>query len=93
MVERELLEPIPALRVRKVEGAHEAAPADVRDALRVLPLELLELGEKMAPHLAGALPWWNVAVGNLLASVTMVAYFFRGHRSLGARMLERWTED
>jgi hypothetical protein len=44
-------------------------------------------------HLAGALPWWNVAVGNLLASVTMVAYFFRGHRSLGARMLERWTED
>jgi hypothetical protein len=44
-------------------------------------------------HLAGALPWWNVAVGNLLASVVMVTYFFLGHRSLGTRLLERWTED
>jgi hypothetical protein len=44
-------------------------------------------------HLAGALPWWNVAIGNLLASVVMVAYFFLSHRSLGARLLERWTED
>jgi hypothetical protein len=44
-------------------------------------------------HLAGALPWWNVAIGNLLASVTMITYFFLGHRSLGTRLLERWTED
>ena len=44
-------------------------------------------------HLAGAFPWWNVAVGNLLASVAMVTYFFLSHRSLGARLLERWTED
>jgi hypothetical protein len=44
-------------------------------------------------HLAGALPWWNVAIGNLLASVAMVTYFFLSHRSLGARLLERWTED
>jgi hypothetical protein len=44
-------------------------------------------------HLAGALPWWNVAVGNLLASVAMITYFFLSHRSLGARLLERWTED
>ena len=44
-------------------------------------------------HLAGALPWWNVAIGNLLASVAMITYFFLGHRSLGARLLERWTED
>jgi hypothetical protein len=44
-------------------------------------------------HLAGALPWWNVAIGNLLASVVMVTYFFVGHRALGARLLERWTED
>ena len=43
--------------------------------------------------LAGALPWWNVAIGNLLASVAMITYFFLGHRSLGARLLERWTED
>lgn len=44
-------------------------------------------------HLAGALLWWSVAVGNLLASVVMLVYFFLGHRSLGARLLERWTED
>jgi hypothetical protein len=44
-------------------------------------------------HLAGALPWWNVAIGNLFASVAMVTYFFLSHRSLGARLLERWTED
>jgi hypothetical protein len=43
--------------------------------------------------LAGALPWWNVAIGNLLASVAMITYFFLGHRSLGARLLERWTEE
>ncbi len=44
-------------------------------------------------HLAGALPWWNIAIGNLLASVAMVTYFFLGHRSLGTRLLERWSED
>ena len=44
-------------------------------------------------HLAGALPWWNVAIGNLLASVAMITYFFLGHRSLGTRLLERWTEE
>jgi hypothetical protein len=43
--------------------------------------------------LAGELPWWNVAIGNLLASVAMITYFFLGHRSLGTRLLERWTEE
>jgi len=43
--------------------------------------------------LAGELPWWNVAIGNLLASVAMITYFFLGHRSLGSRLLERWTEE
>jgi hypothetical protein len=49
--------------------------------------------EALDTHLAGALAWWNVAIGNLLASVAMITYFFLGHRSLGARLLERWTED
>jgi hypothetical protein len=49
--------------------------------------------EALDVHLAGVLPWWNVAIGNLLASVTMIMYFFLGHRSLGTRLLERWTED
>jgi hypothetical protein len=49
--------------------------------------------EALDSLLAGALPWWNVAIGNLLASVAMITYFFLGHRSLGSRLLERWTED
>ena len=49
--------------------------------------------EALDAHLAGALPWWNVAIGNLLASVAMITYFFLGHRSLGKRLLERWTEE
>ena len=49
--------------------------------------------EALDAHLAGALPWWNVAIGNVLASVAMITYFFLGHRALGARLLERWTDD
>jgi len=49
--------------------------------------------EALDALLAGALPWWNVAIGNLLASVAMITYFFLGHRSLGTRLLERWTEE
>lgn len=49
--------------------------------------------EALDALLAGALPWWNVAIGNLLASVAMITYFFLGHRSLGARLMERWTEE
>ena len=43
--------------------------------------------------LVGALLWWNIAIGNLLAVAAMLTYFFLGHRSLGARLFERWTED
>jgi hypothetical protein len=43
--------------------------------------------------LVDALLWWNIAIGNLLAAVAMLLYFFLGHRSLGARLLERWSED
>ena len=39
------------------------------------------------------LPWENVAIGNLLAAVSMLVYFFLGHRGIGARLFERWTED
>jgi hypothetical protein len=44
-------------------------------------------------HLVGALLWWNVAIGNLLAASAMLVYFFLGHRSLGARLFERWSDD
>jgi hypothetical protein len=43
--------------------------------------------------LVGALLWWNVATANLLAAASMLLYFFLGHRSLGARLLEHWSED
>jgi hypothetical protein len=43
--------------------------------------------------LVGALLWWNVAIGNLLAAAAMLTYFFLGHRALGSRLFERWTED
>lgn len=34
----------------------------------------------------GALVWWSILIGNLLASAAMLAYFFRRHRSM-PRML------
>jgi hypothetical protein len=43
--------------------------------------------------LVGALGWWNIAIANLLAAASMLTYFFFGHRALGARLLERWSED
>jgi hypothetical protein len=43
--------------------------------------------------LVGALGWWNIAIANLLAAISMLTYFFLGHRALGARLFERWTED
>lgn len=43
--------------------------------------------------LVGELRWWNIAIANLLAAAAMVVYFFLGHRALGRRLLERWTED
>src|SRR3972149_428684 len=54
-LERELLEAIPGLGVRQVEGAHETPAARVRDSPGVLLLKLLELGEKKASDLARAL--------------------------------------
>jgi hypothetical protein len=58
-------------------------------------LEILFLGfvSALDEALVGALLWWNVAIGNLLAVVAMVFYFFLGHRSVGARLFERWGED
>jgi hypothetical protein len=43
--------------------------------------------------LVGALGWWNIAIANLLAAASMLIFFFLGHRHLGARLLERWSED
>jgi hypothetical protein len=36
---------------------------------------------------------WTVFVGNLLATVVMLAYFFQGHRELARRLTEAWAEE
>ena len=36
---------------------------------------------------------WTIFVGNVLASVSMLAYFFAGHRSLARRMTAAWADD
>jgi hypothetical protein len=39
---------------------------------------------------AGELTWWSVLVGNLLASVAMLWYFFRAHRALRQSLVGSW---
>jgi len=39
---------------------------------------------------AGELTWWSVLVGNLLASVAMLWYFFFAHRSLPKSLVGSW---
>lgn len=36
---------------------------------------------------------WTVFVGNVLAATAMLAYFFKGHRTLASRMASAWSED
>jgi hypothetical protein len=36
---------------------------------------------------------WTVFVGNLLAAASMLAYFFKNHRTLARRMAAAWAEE
>lgn len=38
-----------------------------------------------------ALGWWKIIAGNILALIAMTAYFIRGHRGLGIKLVERWA--
>jgi len=38
----------------------------------------------------GALVWWAILIGNLLASVAMLWYFFRAHRALPLTLIGTW---
>jgi hypothetical protein len=38
-----------------------------------------------------ALGWWKIIAGNILALIAMAAYFIRGHRGLGLKLVERWA--
>ncbi len=44
-----------------------------------------------AESLLGALVWWAILVGNLLAAAGMLGYFFLGHRALGRNLLGEWA--
>jgi len=43
------------------------------------------------PVLMAAVSWWAVLAGNLLATATMLAYFFLRHGALGQALLAPWT--
>jgi hypothetical protein len=36
---------------------------------------------------------WEIFVGNVLAAAAMLAYFFKGHRTLARRMDAAWSEE
>jgi len=38
-----------------------------------------------------AVGWWKIVAGNILALLAMAAYFIRGHRGLGIKLVERWA--
>jgi len=44
------------------------------------------LGQSML----GVIVWWAILVGNLLASIAMLGYFFRMHRALPASLVGAW---
>ena len=46
----------------------------------------------LGKSMLGALVWWAILVGNLLASVAMLWYFFRAHRSLPRTLIGSWGQ-
>jgi len=45
----------------------------------------------LAHPVLGEVAWWAILVGNALAAVGMLIYFFVGHRALGRALLGPWT--
>jgi hypothetical protein len=39
----------------------------------------------------GALVWWSILIGNMLAAIVMLWYFFVGHRALPRAFIEPWS--
>ena len=54
--------------------------------------EMLFLGVvgALGQSMVGAVVWWAVLVGNLLAAVAMLWYFFLGHRALPRSLVGSW---
>lgn len=51
----------------------------------------LVLNGLFAESILGALVWWAILVGNILAAAGMLAYFFLGHRALGRSLVGDWA--
>lgn len=59
-------------------------------AFEVFSFAAIMIGAKwVLDELAG----WTIFVGNLLAAVSMLAYFYQGHRGLARRMASAWADD
>ena len=44
----------------------------------------------LGKSMLGALVWWAILIGNLLASLAMLWYFFRAHRALSRTLIGSW---
>jgi hypothetical protein len=44
----------------------------------------------LGTSMLGALVWWAILAGNMLASVAMIWYFFARHRALPAMLIGKW---
>ncbi len=44
----------------------------------------------LGKSMLGALVWWAILAGNLLASLAMLWYFFRAHRALSRTLIGSW---
>jgi hypothetical protein len=45
----------------------------------------------LGKSMLGALVWWAILIGNLLASIAMLWYFFRAHRTLSRTLIGSWS--
>lgn len=59
-------------------------------AFEIFSFGAIVIGAKwLLDELAG----WTIFVGNVLASATMLGYFFTGHRALARRMTAAWADE
>jgi hypothetical protein len=47
----------------------------------------------MASWILDELAGWTIFVGNILAAVVMLAYYFKSHRTLARRLTQAWVEE
>src|SRR5215469_11363971 len=60
-------------------------------ALMCFEVFFLALMTWLAHPVLGEVAWWAILLGNALAAVGMLIYFFVGHRALGRALLGPWT--